>query len=328
MARILVTGGAGFIASDLALRLASDPQNEVVVVDDLLTGDLAKLRPMTENMRFIKCDVNRFEDISGVFYAHRFQYVFHYAAVVGVKRTIENPVMVLRDIDGIRNILDLSKNTGVQRVIYASSSEVYGEPVEVPQNEQTTPLNSKLPYAIVKNIGEAFLRSYQREFGLDYTIFRFFNTYGPKQSADFVISKFIRAAMAGDDITIYGDGSQTRSFCYVADMVDGLIRLMESDVRDMQPVNLGNPEEVTINELCEVLGGMIEGPMQVEMRPLPVDDPRRRRPDITRAKSLLGWQPTTPLRRGLERTIDWFRLELRSNQIYEETGPALRVAAE
>src|SRR5688572_2837595 len=167
MSRILVTGGAGFVASDLAIKLATDPDNEVVVVDSLLTGDRSKLTVDTGRQpHFIKCDVNNFEDISGVFYAYRFEYVFHYAAVVGVKRTTDNPVMVLRDIDGIRNILDLSKNTGVKRVLFSSSSEVYGEPVEIPQNERTTPLNSKLPYAIVKNIGEAFLRSYQKEYGL------------------------------------------------------------------------------------------------------------------------------------------------------------------
>ena len=137
----MITGGAGFVASDVAEKLAADPANEVVVVDNLLTGELSKV---PSGVTFIKCDVNRFEDISGVFYAYRFDHVFHYAAVVGVKRTTDNPVMVLRDIDGIRNVLDLSKNTGVKRVLFSSSSEVYGEPVEIPQNERTTPLNSKL----------------------------------------------------------------------------------------------------------------------------------------------------------------------------------------
>ncbi len=303
MARILVTGGAGFIASDLALRLASDQQNEVVVVDDLLTGDLSKLRPMPGNMRFIKCDVNRFEDISGVFYAHRFQYVFHYAAVVGVKRTIENPVMVLRDIDGIRNILDLSKNTGVQRVIYASSSEVYGEPVEVPQNEQTTPLNSKLPYAIVKNIGEAFLRSYQREFGLDYTIFRFFNTYGPKQSADFVISKFIRAALAGNDITIYGDGSQSRTFCYINDNIDACLNAFHRGEVVNDVANIGSDVEISIKQLADLIIDLTGSRSRiVHLPPLEEGDMTRRMPDITRMRSLLGREPL-PLREGLERIL-------------------------
>ncbi|HKJ32913.1 MAG TPA: NAD-dependent epimerase/dehydratase family protein, partial [Balneolales bacterium] len=210
MAIILVTGGAGFIGSELALRLANNPDNKVVIADNLMTGNLDKLpKSVYDNIRFIRCDVNDFEDISSVFYYYGFDYVFHYAAVVGVDRTLHNPRKVLDDITGIKNILNLSKNTNVKRVFFSSSSEVYGEPVEIPQNELTTPLNSRLPYAIVKNVGEAFLRTYQQVFGLDYTIFRFFNTYGAKQSKDFVISKFINAAMNNEDITIYGDGSQT-----------------------------------------------------------------------------------------------------------------------
>ncbi|MGB1317678.1 MAG: NAD-dependent epimerase/dehydratase family protein, partial [Flavobacteriales bacterium] len=193
--KILVTGGAGFVGSAMAEKLIEDPRNYVVVVDSLLTGSHKKI-PDSEynNLRFIKCDVNDYKDISSVFYAYTFDYVFHYAAVVGVKRTLQNPVMVLEDITGIDNLLQLSKNTGVKRVFYSSSSEVYGEPVEFPQNEETTPLNSRLPYAIVKNVGEAYLKSYQREFGLEYTIFRFFNTYGPKQSREFVISRFLSMA--------------------------------------------------------------------------------------------------------------------------------------
>src|SRR5690554_1940920 len=188
MSRILITGGAGFIASHLAAKLAASGEHHIVIADNLQTGKKSHL-PINANgnIEFIKSDVNRFDDISGLFYSYRFDYVFHYAATVGVKRTLANPTMVLEDIEGIKNILNLSKNTGVKRVYYSSSSEVYGEPVEIPQNEKTTPLNSKLPYAIVKNIGEAFLRSYNVEFGLEYTIFRFFNTYGPNQSEDFVM---------------------------------------------------------------------------------------------------------------------------------------------
>src|SRR5690606_7433532 len=164
MSRILVIGGAGFIASELAAKLALNKENEVVIVDNLQTGSRLKVPGGShQNVKFIKCDVNRFKDISAVFFAYKFDFVFHYAATVGVQRTLDNPVKVLDDINGIRNILDLSKNTGVSRVFFSSSSEVYGEPVEIPQNEDTTPLNSKLPYAIVKNIGEAFLRSYQVE---------------------------------------------------------------------------------------------------------------------------------------------------------------------
>ncbi|MEO8589502.1 MAG: NAD-dependent epimerase/dehydratase family protein [Flavobacteriales bacterium] len=304
MARILVTGGAGFIPSDLAIKLASDPKNEVVVVDNLLTGDVRKLpAEMPTNMRFIKCDVNRFEDISGVFYAGRFEYVFHYAAVVGVKRTTDNPVMVLRDIDGIRNILDLSKNTGVKRVLYSSSSEVYGEPVEIPQNEKTTPLNSKLPYAIVKNIGEAFLRSYQKEYGLDYTVFRFFNTYGPKQSKDFVVSKFIRAALANDDITLYGDGLQTRTFCYIDDNVDACLAAFHRGEVMNDVVNIGSDVEITIKDLAELIIDLTGSSSRVvHLPPLEEGDMTRRMPDITRMRSLLG-RELLPLRTGLERIL-------------------------
>ena len=304
MARILVTGGAGFIASDLAIKLASDPKNEVTVVDSLLTGDRRKLpAELPHNLHFIKCDVNRYEDISAVFFANRFEHVFHYAAVVGVKRTIENPVMVLQDIDGLRNILDLSKNTGVKRVVYSSSSEVYGEPVEIPQNERTTPLNSKLPYAIVKNIGEAFLRSYHKEYGLDYTVFRFFNTYGPKQSRDFVVSKFIRMALAGDDITIYGDGQQTRTFCYIDDNIDACLAAYSRNEVLNDVVNIGSDAEITIKDLARLIVELTGSASRiVHLPPLEEGDMTRRMPDITRMRRLLG-RDLLPLRTGLERIL-------------------------
>jgi UDP-glucuronate decarboxylase len=303
MARILVTGGAGFVASDIAIKLA-EGGHEVVVVDNLLTGDTSKL-PIGQlpGLHFIKCDVNRFEDISSVFYAYRFEYVFHYAAVVGVKRTTDNPVMVLRDIDGIRNILDLSKNTGVDRVLFSSSSEVYGEPVEIPQNERTTPLNSKLPYAIVKNIGEAFLRSYHKEYGLDYTVFRFFNTYGPKQSPDFVVAKFIRAALRGDDITLYGDGLQTRTFCYIDDNTDACLNAFRAGEVLNDVVNIGSDRETTIKALAEQIIEITGSSSRiVHLPPLEEGDMTRRMPDVTRMRALLGREPI-PLRVGLERIL-------------------------
>ena len=160
--KILITGGAGFIGTCLADRLIENPDNFVVLVDDLSTGNIKRLPDKKyTNWKFIKCDCNEYRDISAVMMSYRFDYVFHYAAVVGVKRTLENPVSVLRDIQGIRYILELCKNTGVKRVFYSSSSEVYGEPFEHPQNELTTPLNSRLPYAVVKNVGEAFIRSFK-----------------------------------------------------------------------------------------------------------------------------------------------------------------------
>lgn len=302
MARILVTGGSGFVASHLADKLAEDKANEVTIVDNLLTGDMAKL-PVASNVRFIKCDANRYEDISAVFFAHRFEYVFHYAAVVGVKRTTDNPVMVLRDIDGIRNVLDLSKNTGVKRVFFSSSSEVYGEPVEIPQNEKTTPLNSKLPYAIVKNIGEAFLRSYQKEYGLEYTVFRFFNTYGPKQSRDFVVSKFMRAALKGEDITVYGDGLQTRTFCWVDDNIDACVNAFRKNLVLNDVVNIGSDKEITVLDLAKLIIELTGSKSRiVHLPPLEEGDMTRRMPDISLMRQLLGREPL-PLRDGLQRIL-------------------------
>lgn len=289
MSRILVTGGAGFIASNLAERLAQNPDNVIVIADNLITGTLAKLPESDyDNIKFIKCDVNDFEDISSIFYYYNFDYVFHYAALVGVKRTLENPMMVLNDISGIKNILNLSKNTGVKRVFFSSSSEVYGEPAEIPQNERTTPLNSRLPYAIVKNVGEAFLRTYRKEFNLDYTIFRFFNTYGIKQNKDFVISKFVSAALKNEDITVYGDGKQTRTFCYVDDNVDATVNAFYQHLYVNNVVNIGSDREIPIIELAEIIKEITGSSSQIiHLPPLKEGDMTRRKPDISKMRTLL-----------------------------------------
>jgi UDP-glucose 4-epimerase len=303
--KILVTGGAGFVASCLAEKLMQDPDNYVVIVDNLLTGSLKRLpKSSKENWKFIKADVNDFRDLSSIMMSYNFDYVFHYAAVVGVKRTTEHPVMVLGDIEGIRNILDLCKNSGVRRVFFSSSSEVYGEPFEHPQNENTTPLNSRLPYAVVKNVGEAFLRSYKREFDLDYTIFRFFNTYGPKQSTDFVMSRFIKAALKNRDITIYGDGTQTRTFCFYEDNIEACVNAFKHDQFVNDTVNIGSDIEVSIRELAETIIEITESKSEmVFLPPLKEGDMKRRRPDITNMKMLLG-RDLTPLKDGIRRTID------------------------
>ncbi|MDA0973858.1 MAG: NAD-dependent epimerase/dehydratase family protein [Bacteroidetes bacterium] len=304
MTSILVTGGAGFIASEVAIKLAQNPDNHVVVVDNLLTGSTKKL-PLDgyDNLHFIKCDVNYMEDISGVFYAYNFDYVFHYAALVGVQRTLNNPVSVLDDIQGIKNILKLSKNSRVKRVYYSSSSEVYGEPVEIPQNEQTTPLNSKLPYAIVKNIGEASLRSYYQEFGLEFTIFRFFNTFGPKQSPDFVISKFIKLALKNKDITVYGDGLQTRTFCYIDDNVDACLKAFYEDQFVNDVLNIGSDIEITILDLAKLIIEVTKSDSRIiHLPPLEEGDMKRRLPDNTKMMTLLD-RPLISLEEGLKRVI-------------------------
>lgn len=302
---ILVTGGAGFIGSCIADKLAENPDNYVVVVDNFMTGSPDKV-PYSkhDNVKFIKCDVNNFADISSVFYAYRFEYVWHYAALVGVKRTLANPVMVLNDIQGINNVLLLSKNMGVKRVFYSSSSEVYGEPVEFPQNEQTTPLNSRLPYAIVKNVGEAYLRSFKKEYDLDFTIFRFFNTYGPKQSRDFVISKFIALALEGRDITVYGDGSQTRTFCYIEDNIDACVSAYYNNMFVNDVVNIGGDKEITIKELADIVISVVGSNSGVKYLPaLEEGDMTRRLPDVSKMRQLLAREPKS-LEEGLRILIN------------------------
>lgn len=305
MAKILVTGAAGFIGSSLAAALLKSGNHSLVLVDNLLTGDLRRLpKVKTPNWRFIKADCNNFKDISSVMLSTQFDFVFHYAAVVGVQRTLDNPVMVLNDIQGIKNVLELSKNSGVQRVFFASSSEVYGEPFEHPQNELTTPLNSRLPYAVVKNIGEAYLRSYHQEFSLEYTIFRFFNTYGTMQSVDFVMSKFLNAALKNKDITIYGAGDQTRTFCFVNDNVDACISAFENNLFINDTVNIGNDHEVTILELAQIIIEETKSNSKlVYLPPLEEGDMKKRKPDIAKMRLLLG-RELFPLREGIKFLIE------------------------
>lgn len=302
--KILITGGAGNVGGSLACRLVRDPENEVVVVDNLITGSYGKLPSgKNDNFRFIKADVNDLSDLSPVMTAYHFDVVFHYAALVGVQRTLANPVAVLRDIDGIRNVLSLAKNTGVQRVFYASSSEVYGEPVELPQHEQTTPLNSRLPYAIIKNLGESYFRSYYQEFGLKFNVFRFFNTYGPKQSTDFVIPKFIEAARAGRDLTLYGDGRQTRTFCYIEDNLDTTEKVLAEQTQAGEIINIGSDIEVTVLELAEQIIEKVGSESKiVHLPPLPEGDMTRRCPDITKMKRILA-RPLTTLSEGLDKML-------------------------
>jgi nucleoside-diphosphate-sugar epimerase len=308
MPKILITGGAGFVPSSLADRLILDENNFVVVVDNFLTGDKRNLPKLeSKNFHFIKCDVNNYRDLSAVMLSYKFDYVFHYAAVVGVKRTLANPLMVLEDIKGIENVLNLAKNTGVKRVFYSSSSEVYGEPVEFPQNEHTTPLNSKLPYAIVKNIGEAFMKSFKLEHDLDYTIFRFFNTYGPKQSSDFVMSKFARNALNNEDITIYGDGSQTRTFCYIDDNLEATVKILNDNLEVNDVINLGSGIETSILDLAKLIIETTNSKSKIVHLPaLEEGDMTRRMPDNTKMKQILG-RDLLPLKEGLNKVLIHFQ---------------------
>lgn len=301
---VLITGAAGNIGSALSKSLLEKNGYFVVGIDDLSTGSRSKLPTAHDRFHFIKANVNDFSELSGIFFCNRFDYVFHFAAVVGVKRTLENPLLVLKDIDGIRNILMLSKNCKVKRVFFSSSSEVYGEPVFVPQHEDLTPLNSRLPYAIVKNLGEAFFRSYYKEHSLRYTIFRFFNTYGPNQSDDFVIPRFIRAALENKPINIYGDGCQTRTFCYIDDNIEAIVKCLEYDLYENDVLNVGSDADFTINELAKLIIE-ISGSKSIinHLPPLSEGDMTRRKPDITKMKKILE-RDLIPLDDGIKRLLE------------------------
>jgi UDP-glucose 4-epimerase len=307
MTTILITGGAGQLGSCLAAKLAEDASNTIVIIDNLSTGSLSKV-PQRPNVTFIKADVNDYNDIISIFATFKFDYVFHYAAVVGVERTLKSPINVLKDIEGIKNILSLSKNSGVKRVFYSSSSEVYGEPFEIPQNENTTPLNSRLPYAIVKNVGEAFFKAYQKDFGLDYTIFRFFNTYGPAQSNDFVMPRFIRLALNHQPIPIYGDGRQTRSFCYIDDNVDTCIKALTTNAYVNDVLNVGNDKEISILDLAHLVIEVTKSNSEIVFLPaLKEGDMHRRCLDITKMKALLG-RDLIPLESGIEKLCAYYSI--------------------
>lgn len=298
--KILVTGGAGNVGSALIEKLIENPDNHVTIVDNLSTGYLSKL-PQAQHDRwhFVKCNVNDLQDIGQVMTSHRFDYVFHFAAVVGVQRTQDNPVSVLRDIEGIKNVLNLSKNSAVKRVFFSSSSEVYGEPVILPQHEHTTPLNSRVPYAVVKNVGESFCKSYHQEFNLNYTIFRFFNTYGPNQSTDFVVARFLAAALKGEDITIYGDGSQTRTFTYVDDTVTTCLNCFYNDKVVNDVINIGNDRLFTILELAKLVVSVTNSKSKIiHLPPLKDGDMTRRQPDNAKMKEILG-RELIPLDAGI-----------------------------
>lgn len=302
---ILVTGAAGQVGSCLVDRLIENPENFVVATDNLLTGNKGNL-PQTNpaNFKFIVSDVNDFQQINAIMSLYQFDYVYHYAAVVGVNRTLEHPLWVLNDIKGIEHVLKLSVATGVNRIFFSSSSEVYGEPFEHPQNEHTTPLNSRLPYAIVKNVAEAYLKSYHKEFGLDYTIFRFFNTYGPKQSMDFVMKRFITAALKNEDLKIYGDGNQTRTLCYIDDNIEATTNCMYQDIFINDTINIGNSNEISIIDLANKIIKLTGSKSKIVHLPSLLEgDMSRRCPEITNMMKALQ-RDLLSLDEGIQKVIN------------------------
>ncbi len=304
MTTSLITGAAGNVGSALT-RCLLEKGHRVIAVDNLSTGNIDKLPSReTRNFSFIKADVNEYTQLSEIMLSRTIDYVFHYAALVGVQRTLDNPISVLRDIDGIKNILQLSKNIGVKKIIYSSSSEVYGEPVSLPQIEDITPLNSKLPYAVVKNLGEAYVRSYYQEYGLEYNIFRFFNTYGPQQSKDFVIPKLLNQALKNKPITIYGDGSQSRTFCYIDDNIEATYQIFNKRQYNNDVYNIGSDKIYTIKELVSTILQVTGSTSEVIHLPaLKEGDMTRRQPDISKMKGILN-RDLLSLEEGIKNLIE------------------------
>jgi len=311
--RIVVTGAAGFLGSHLVDRLLGQG-HEIIGVDSLITGSAENLEHLKGNasFHFIQCDVTKYIGVSGP--VHR---VYHFASPASPTDFPRFPVHILKvGALGTLNALGLSKAKNA-RLLLASTSEVYGDPEVHPQTEgywgHVNPIGERSMYDEAKRFAEALTMSYHNQNHVDTRIVRIFNTYGPRMRLNDgrVLPNFVGAAMRNEAIPIHGDGSQTRSFCYVDDLLDGINRLMESNA--CEPVNIGNPEEVTILEFAKEIIAMTRSKSEVKFLPLPKDDPVRRRPDITLARTLLGWEPKVGRREGLQRTIADF--EARMNNV-------------
>ena len=305
--RILVTGGAGFLGSHLIDRLL-DAGHEVLCVDNLFTGTRQNLTHVREHPRF---EFMR-HDITFPLYVEVDE-IYNLACPASPIHYQHDPVQTTKtSVHGAINMLGLAKRLGC-KILQASTSEVYGDPSVHPQNEEywghVNPIGPRSCYDEGKRCAETLFFDYHRQHSLPIKVARIFNTYGPRMHpADGrVVSNFILQALRGEPITIYGDGSQTRSFCYVDDLVGGLISLMDSDERLTGPINLGNPREFTIRELAEHVIELTDSKSDLVFEPLPQDDPRQRQPDIAKATSQLGWTPTVPLEEGLAKTVAYFR---------------------
>ncbi len=305
--RIVVTGGAGFLGSHLC-RALIERGDEVVAVDNLLTGSLSNLDDLFANPRFSFAhhDVSTFVHVPG-----RVDAVLHFASPASPRDYLEHPIPTLKVGSlGTHKTLGLAKDRQA-RYLLASTSEVYGDPLEHPQSESywghVNPVGPRGVYDEAKRFAEAMAMAYHHAHGLDVRIARIFNTFGEsmRRHDGRAVSNFIVQALAGAPLTVFGDGTQTRSFCYVSDEVRGLLALLDSDY--VGPVNIGNPDEITVGALAETIVELTGSPAGVRFEPLPVDDPRQRRPDISLAEKVLGWTPEVDLRDGLARTIEWFR---------------------
>ncbi|MGH9384696.1 MAG: UDP-glucuronic acid decarboxylase family protein [Vicinamibacterales bacterium] len=309
MARVVITGAAGFIGSHLSEALL-DRGHSVVGIDNLLTGDLANLAHLRDReFEFIRHDVTNYIDVPGAV-----DFVLHWASPASPIDYLELPIPTLKvGALGTHKALGLAKAKGATFVL-ASTSEVYGDPLEHPQKEtywgNVNPIGPRGVYDEAKRFAEAMAVAYRRYHGVDTKIVRIFNTYGPRMRINDgrAVPAFMSQALRNEDVTVFGDGKQTRSFCYVSDLVGGIVKLMHSKEND--PINIGNPQEMTIEQIAQLIIRMTGSKSLIVYKPLPTDDPKVRQPDITRARTLLNWEPQVPLERGLSSTIEYFRRKL------------------
>ena len=308
--RVLVTGGAGFLGSHLCERLLA-AGDEVLCLDNFYTGRKRNIEPLLDNHRF---ELIRHDVVESILL--EVDRIYHFACPASPVHYQSNPIKTLKsNVMGTLNMLGLAKRVRA-RLLQASTSEVYGDPAVHPQREDywgnVNPIGIRSCYDEGKRVAETLCFDYHRQSNVEVRVIRIFNTYGPRMLIDDgrVVSNFVVQALQGQDLTLYGDGQQTRSFCYVDDLVDGILKMMDCD--QMGPVNLGNPGEFTMLELAQLVLELTGSSSKIVHLPLPSDDPTRRRPDITRAREWLGWQPTVELRDGLARTIPYFDEVLRS----------------
>ena len=305
----VITGAAGFIGSHLTDALL-DEGYSVIGIDNLLTGDLANISHLTgRDFRFVKQDVTNYINLDG-----SLDLVLHWASPASPIDYLDFPIPTLKvGALGTHNALGLALAKRATFVL-ASTSEVYGDPLEHPQSEaywgNVNPIGPRGVYDEAKRFAEAMTTAYHRYHGLDAKIVRIFNTYGPRMRVrdGRAVPNFIAQALRGEDVTVYGTGHQTRSFCYISDLVDGILRLMHSDTNE--PVNIGNPTEMSVEQIARDIISATSSASRIVHEPLPVDDPKVRQPDITRARQLLGWEPKVSLAEGLSATIEYFKKKL------------------